>query len=638
MTGFQRLAVTAAAATYLLMFLGAGVRTTGSGLGCPDWPLCHGQIVPPLELTAITEYLHRFMGAIVSLLIAAIAVGAWVFRRRDPAIVVPASAVVLLLVAQILLGAVTVLMELPPVIVAFHLGLAMLILGVLVWLAVADGGSRSSVRGELVEPQTNQLRIEVHPSTGSGRTDSQRATDSGFPRWTVGVALMVYGLIITGALVRATGASWACQGFPGCNGDLLPFGASLQIDLHLTHRLAAYTVALLIGLTIARARPLAGAFPAIWRAAVAAGIAVAFQVTVGAVAVIWGPGPLVQALHVAGASAVWAALVVLASLAFRSRRLLSGRLAESSFDMLRTSGEGVVEAPPRSMSYSQVLAAYLALTKPRIIWLLLVTTLGAMLVAAEGLPALGLVFWTMLGGALGAGAANAINCYIDRDIDEIMARTNLRPIPAGLITPSHALRFGLLLGLLSFFILTVFVNVLSAVLTMAALAFYVFIYTSWLKRTSPNNIVIGGAAGAVPPMVGWAAVTGELSWMPIGLFIIIFFWTPPHFWALSLLMKREYERAGIPMLPVVKGEEETRRQIMLYSLFLVALTLVFVIFKAMGAFYLLSAALLGGIFLYYAERLRREADAPAARRLFKYSIYYLVLLFASMVVDRQMFL
>jgi protoheme IX farnesyltransferase len=271
--------------------------------------------------------------------------------------------------------------------------------------------------------------------------------------------------------------------------------------------------------------------------------------------------------------------------------------------------------------------------------LLLITTFGAMIVAAAGMPPPGLVFWTLLGGALMSGGAGAINHYLDRDIDPIMGRTAWRPIPAGAVEPMQALWFGIVLSTLSFGLFALFVNVLSAVLALIGLLVYVFVYTLWLKRTSPSNIVIGGAAGAMPPLVGWAAVTNDIGFNGVGLtawylFAIIFFWTPPHFWALALLMRKHYERANIPMLPVVRGESETRWQILLYSLLLVALTLVLVSFRLMGLIYLFSAALLGGVFLYLAIKLWREATACAARRLFDYSLVYLAALFAAMAVDR----
>ncbi len=286
------------------------------------------------------------------------------------------------------------------------------------------------------------------------------------------------------------------------------------------------------------------------------------------------------------------------------------------------------------MNASQTARAYFDLTKPRIIPLLLLTTLAAMMVAAHGMPDLALVAATLAGGALSAGAANTFNCFIDRDIDGMMGRTSLRPIPAGLITPWRAVGFGVLLTVLSTLALGLLVNWLAALLAFCGLLYYVLVYSCWLKRSTPSNIVIGGAAGAVPPLVGWAAVTGEVSLLAVYLFAVIFFWTPPHFWALALLIRREYEKARIPMLPIVKGEAETRRQILMYSLWLVAFTLVVVVVQQVGVFYFVAAGILGGLFLYHAVRLMREASALAARRLFRYSILYLALLFTALVVDR----
>ncbi len=282
--------------------------------------------------------------------------------------------------------------------------------------------------------------------------------------------------------------------------------------------------------------------------------------------------------------------------------------------------------------------ALLSMTKPRVILLLEVPTLAAMLIAGEGWPAPLLVGATLLGGALAAGGAAAINAYLDRDIDALMgSRTQRRPIPAGTVRPGEALAFGLALAVASFAVLLVFANLLAAVLAQVALLFYVFVYTRWLKRSTPSNIVIGGAAGAIPPLVGWAAVTGSLGPTAWLLFAIIFFWTPPHFWALSLLLQQHYARAGVPMLPVVRGEDETRRQIIYYTLQLIAVTVFVFTFGLSGLFYLGAALGLGGIFLYLAWRLWQEASAPAARRLFHYSMLYLWLLCAALVVDQRFF-
>jgi protoheme IX farnesyltransferase len=274
------------------------------------------------------------------------------------------------------------------------------------------------------------------------------------------------------------------------------------------------------------------------------------------------------------------------------------------------------------------VSAYIALTKPRVMSLLLATTATAMVIAARGMPAWGTFLATLLGGALMSGGAGAINHYVDRDIDPLMGRTAWRPIPSGVISPRRALWFGIGLAIVATVVFVAFVNPLAAVLAIIGLLGYVFIYTLWLKRSTPSNIVIGGAAGAIPPLVGWAAVTNEVSSLTAWyLFAIIFFWTPPHFWALSLLIRKHYERAGVPMLPVVRGEDETRRQIVLYSLVLVALTLVLSPFGLMGLTYFVAAVALGGWFLYDAVPL-------AARRLYLYSLLYLFLLFAAMAVDR----
>jgi len=277
---------------------------------------------------------------------------------------------------------------------------------------------------------------------------------------------------------------------------------------------------------------------------------------------------------------------------------------------------------------------YVSLTKPKVQSLLLFTTVTTMYVA--GTPSVGLVALTCLGGALSAGGAGAINHYLDRDIDALMRRTADRPVPAGRISPRAALSYGIALGVASFVLLATTVNVLSAALALAGLLGYVLVYTLWLKRSTPQNIVIGGAAGAVPPLVAWAATTGRLSGSALYLFAIVFYWTPPHFWALSLLMKDDYERARVPMLPVVRGERETRRQIVLYSLLLVAVTMLPFAGRLFDGIYLVAALVLGGALMFLALRLSRRADKIAALRLYLFSLAYLALLFAAMVADARL--
>jgi protoheme IX farnesyltransferase len=292
-----------------------------------------------------------------------------------------------------------------------------------------------------------------------------------------------------------------------------------------------------------------------------------------------------------------------------------------------------VAAAPQAASL-QLARDLLALTKPKVQSLLLLTTVSAMEIA--GRPSAGLVALTCLGGYLSAGGAGAVNHYYDRDIDARMERTASRPVPAGRIAPRTALWFGLGLAAASFVLLSLTVNLLAAVLALSGFLGYTLVYTMWLKRTTPQNIVIGGAAGAVPPLVGWAAVTGGLDGTALYLFAIVFFWTPPHFWALSLLMKDEYARVGVPMLPVVRGEKETRRQILLYTVLLYAVTQLPFCAGGMGGIYLGASLVLGLAFIGGAVALQRRADRRSALRLYLFSLLYLALLFGAMVLDAKL--
>lgn len=319
------------------------------------------------------------------------------------------------------------------------------------------------------------------------------------------------------------------------------------------------------------------------------------------------------------------------------RRPVSSRIqspASIASDERGEEGHDIPGAATGGAGVTASVRAYVALTKPNIIWLLLITTVPAMVLAADGWPSTWLVVATLLGGALAAGGANAINQYVDRDIDERMDRTRARPLPAGTMAPQRAVWFGLALGALSAVWLLLTVNWLAAALTVGAIAFYAIVYSYYLKRTTVHNIVIGGAAGAAPPLIGWAAVTGELGLEAILLFVIVFYWTPPHFWALSLLMEDDYRRAGVPMLPVVRGAEETKRQILRYTLLMVPLTVLFTAVADLSAIYLLTAIAGGAGFIWYTVRLRREPGIRLARPVFKYSTYYLGALFMAMALDQ----
>ena len=592
MKAFRLLTVATAVVTYALVVLGGVVRVSGSGLGCPDWPLCHGRLLPPLNLHAIIEYSHRTTASLASALIvltAAVALLAW-RKRRD--IVIPALVAFGLLVAQVVLGAITVRLELPPMIVLAHLATAMALLAAVCVTAVAASVAR--------------------PTTATDRASVPLARAA---------AAGTYLLILSGSLVVGSGASSSCAAWPLCGG-----GFSLSFEgypaIQLLHRGLAAAIGVLIIVSLFALLNRHRVQRAV-RATVALTLAaLAFQVAVGAAVVTLHLPAALRGLHLALASAVWAGTVVLAVLA---DRLPAGGAPVAVADHARQ--------PPRPAR--EVVLDYVSLAKPRIIPLLLITALGGMMMAERGWPSTGLVVLTLLGGALAAAGAGAINCWIDRDLDGAMLRTRRRPLPDGRIAPSHALLFGIALGLAAFVLLAFWVNVLTATLAISGLLFYVFVYTLWLKRWTVQNIVIGGAAGAVPPVVGWAAVTHRVDLTAIYLFAVIFLWTPPHFWALALRLKGDYARARVPMLPVVRGEAVARRQILLYTLVLVAVTLAVVVTGALGLLYLAGAAVLGGVFIALAVVNLRNQRQRWSRLLFDYSIAYLGLLFAVMVADRM---
>ncbi len=337
--------------------------------------------------------------------------------------------------------------------------------------------------------------------------------------------------------------------------------------------------------------------------------------------------------------------VLVAGVAFAAAALLVGRDLHIAFASLAFAAALVTTAQTFRPQVTECCLGsrwwdyrgyrdYVTLTKPRIMSLLLLTGFCGMIVGARGWPGTGLAAAAMGGLALACGGASALNHVLDRDIDPLMGtRTARRPVAAGRVAPSRALEFGLALSAFSFVLLASATNVLTATLALVGNLFYVLVYTHWLKRSTPQNIVIGGAAGAVPPLVGWAAATGNLALPALFLFLIVFFWTPPHFWALALLIRREYAAAGVPMLPVVRGERETTRQIVLYSLVLVGITLLPFLWHTVGLEYLVSALVLGAVFVGLALRLRRAASPRRAGVLFHYSLLYLALLFVAMAID-----
>lgn len=587
------LAVAAALATFVLIAVGGIVRATNSGLGCPDWPGCSTQ----LDAHALIESSHRAVAGVVALLIFTVAVLALLRRRDDPTTALLAVVAAVLVVGQALLGAAVVLLELPFRLVTLHLGVAFVIVALAV--VIAD----RAVRGR-------------YPARAGERALTTLAAATGG---------LVLAQTLLGSWMSGRGAALAFGDFPLMDGSIFPpLGSEAEV-LHWLHRALAVVVAAVVAVTVTAVfRSTRDGWTR--RFAAAAGALVAAQILLGGANVLTGLAPVFVVLHLVGASLLWGALVALTVSARRVER--ATRIGAG------TDTRSVGEAVPAPEGMLSTVRAYVALTKPRIIELLLVTTVPTMLLAANGVPSLWLVVATLIGGSLAAGSANAINCYIDRGIDEMMRRTRGRPLPRGEIAPAAALRFGIGLGIVSFAWLWLTVNLVSAALGLAAIGFYVFVYTAWLKRRTPHNIVIGGAAGCVPVLVGWAAVTGRIELPSLVLFAIVFYWTPPHFWALALRYRGDYEAANVPMLPVVAGGTETSRQILLYSVLLVAVTLLLLPVARMGWIYLASSVVLGAIFLVYAVAVRRESGTGrSAIRLFRFSISYLALLFAAIALD-----
>jgi protoheme IX farnesyltransferase len=519
--------------------------------------------------------------------------------RRVPQIVRPALAAVALVLFQAALGGVVVEGGLEAAVVAVHFTTAMALLGVLVNVTANSFPT--------VQPPP------MRPPIGGG--------DAGFARLTAGTAAAAGALLIVGAYVRAEGAGLAFRDWPLMDGRLVP-GLGGVATLMFVHRvLAALVLVLVIWLAI-RAHTMVRRSRDLVILSTAALALFGVQVMVGAANVWSGLAPAAVTAHVALSAIIWGVLVAIATVSRRFAR--GGRTRPAEAD---ARGNG------RHGSLQQTTAAYFQLTKPRIIVLLLITTVPAMMLAERGMPSIWLILATLVGGTIAAGSANAINCYLDRDIDEVMRRTRTRPLPSRRIAPERALAFGYVLGAVSFFFLSIAVNVLAASLALSAIAFYVFVYTMWLKRTSVQNIVIGGAAGAVPALVGWASVTGTVGVPAWILFAIVFVWTPPHFWALAMRYRGDYAAAGIPMLPVVRGPEETRKQILMYSLVLLGTSLLLVPFGKAGVVYAVAAVVLGGWFVWRALRLWRGASPAESMRLFRFSIVYLGLLFAAVAVD-----
>jgi protoheme IX farnesyltransferase len=602
MSRFQKLSLTTTAMTVVLIAVGGVVRATGSGLGCPDWPTCHGALVPPGgNVQAAIEYSHRITASVVGVLVLATAAFAWLKFRRVASIFWPAVLALVVVVFQAGLGAIVVREELKARTVALHFGTALVQVGLTTLTSVASFAPRG------------------------GRADR-------FARYAMATAAVTFLALLLGAVVVQTGASHAFTDWPLMNGGILP-GPTFIGKMHHAHRVAALLTGIALvfmAVQVMRRTPRDRTLVKLAHGALALWF---MQALIGGTVVLTGVQPWTVIAHVLTGALVWTFVVALAMLAYR--RGLEPAPTGSTEPAAAGGAAAAGDRPSGQPGFARFarVKAYFLLTKPRIIELLLITTVPATVVAERGWPSVWLVLATLFGGSLTAGSANAINCFLDRDIDERMQRTSTRPLPAHQVDPRNALVFGLVLGALGFAFLTVTVNLLAASLAVGAILFYVFVYTMWMKRTTPSNIVIGGAAGAVPVLVGWAAVTGRVGLPALVLFAIVFYWTPPHFWALALRYQNDYAAADVPMLPVVRGVRETTRQMLLYSVALFAVSLLLYPAGQLGTVYLVAVLILSATFTASAVRLHRTPDPMRAMRLFHLSISYLTLLFTGMAVD-----
>ena len=602
---FRTIALAAAIILYALIVTGGIVRVTGSGGACPDWPTCFGQWTPPPGQSASIDYLHRLATFLAVPVVLAGLVVAWRRYRNQAWIFRSLLVATGLLAAQVALGA-AIARGVFPVgrswLDALHLGLSLLALGsVLLATAMVFYLTRTE---EKTSHGVNEAR--------QGKRLVFRSPFARLSLLTLGALIF---LLVSGTLVAGSQSTTACPGWRVCIPAIT--NGIFAAWINLAHRLMVPITSLLMAVLFFKAWRTQRTQTPILVSTTAAAVLFFAQALLGAKLVAGFPAYLL-ALHEATAVAVWAALVVQVTTVGIAARTEEDEAAEAA----------------QATGRKGLMKDFLALTKPIVVVLLLVTTYAGMVIGARAWPPFWLTFWTLLGGFMAAGGSGAINQYIDRFDDFKMQRTQKRPIPAGRLTAGEGLAFGVLMALSSFYVMVAFVNLLAALLTLAGIIYYVLLYSIFLKKTTVYNIVIGGGAGAIPPLVGWAAATGNLNIPSLFLFALVFLWTPPHFWALALVRRKDYARAGVPMLPVVRGEKETRWQIFLYTIELVVLTLFLPVFGLGGSIYMVGAGLLGGWLLLAAWKVWKQGGNKVAWKMYRYSSMYLAFIFLVLMIDR----
>lgn len=582
---FRRALIASAMLTFLLVMAGYLVRFEGSQGVCSDWLTCYGNWGILTDLKGQLEVGHRILAFLSGLAVFGTMVWAILVKgtRKSVRIFLGLASAGILVSAVV--GRTLVFSLASPMTSNIHLGLALIV------MALVTG---AAVFGSSYKPRP----------VGTKRNSS-------FERLAITSLVITFVLMVSGAWLTTSGAGKACVGWPLCDGSL-PEGAFAW--LAFSHRLITLAAGISVLAMFFTAWKRYFRNPLILTGATGAALLFAGQVLISALKVSQGYPLDLVGLHAVATAALWGALVI---------------TAVAARDGIDSRGVSVESRP---MGLARV-KAFFQLNKPIIVVLLLVTTFAGMVVGGRQLPDFWLAFWTLLGGALAAGGASALNQVIDREIDGHMQRTAKRPLPSGALTPAEGLAYGLGACLAAFFILAGFVNLLAAVLSLAGMIYYVLLYSVWLKHATVQNIVIGGGAGAIPPLVGWAAASGSLNIPSLFLFAIVFMWTPPHFWALAIVRKNDYARAGVPMLPVVQGERKTRIQIFIYTLELVGLTLLMPLFNMAGSLFLVSAVVLGLWLISAAWAVLRKPGNKVAWMMYRYSSMYLAFIFLALVLD-----
>lgn len=585
-SSFRKAMIAAAIMSFLLVMVGYLVRFDGSQSICLNWPTCTSNWGMPSELAGWLEMGHRILAFATGLTVLGMLIWAFTFRIVNRTIRILLFLALTGLSLGAMVGREMVFDISDPLLSNVHLGLALVVMALVTSVAV----------------------IAFRP-IGEPRLHANR---SAYARLTLVTLAAIFILMISGVWLTSSGAGQVCSGWPLCSGG---FPTSSAVWLAFSHRMLTLVSGILVGVMFFTAWRRHYHQPLILTTATGSGLLFAGQVLISALKVSRGYPIDLVALHAAATAALWAVVVV-------------GAVA--AVFLPNQPAEVVTVSRPAGLARFK---AFVMLNKPIIVLLLLVTTFAGMVVGGRQMPGFWPVVWTMIGGALAAGGASALNQVIDREIDGQMQRTAKRPLPSGALTPAEGLAYGLGACLVAFFILASFVNLLAAVLSLAGMIYYVLLYSVWLKRATVQNIVIGGGAGAIPPLVGWAAATGSLNIPSLFLFAIVFMWTPPHFWALAIVRKNDYARAGVPMLPVVEGERKTRVQIFIYTLELVGLTLLMPLFNMAGSLFLVSAIALGLWLIYAAWKVLRVPGNKVAWMMYRYSSMYLAFIFLALVLD-----